>query len=73
VGVFLIPVVALLSFAIKPALPLAFRPIELAGMGAAVLAVGIAIRDGISRRREGAVLIATYGAFATWVYFAGDR
>src|SRR5262245_54473824 len=46
VGVFLIPVVALLSFAIRPALPLAFRPIELIGMGAAVAAVGLAIRDG---------------------------
>jgi Ca2+:H+ antiporter len=73
VGVFLIPVVALLSFAIEPALPLAFRPIELAGMGGAVLAVGLAIRDGLTRRREGTVLIATYCAFAVWVYFAGDR
>ena len=73
VGVFLIPVVALLSFAIQPALPLAFRPIELAGMGAAVFAVGAAVYDAKSRRREGAVLIATYCAFAVWVYLAGDR
>jgi Ca2+:H+ antiporter len=73
VAVFLIPVVALLSFAIKPALPLSFRPIELVGMGGAAAFVAFVIRDGRSRRWEGALLIAVYAAFVVWIYLAGDR
>jgi Ca2+:H+ antiporter len=73
VGVFLIPAVALLSFAVEPALPLTFRPIELAGMGGAVAAVALAVRDGRSRRRDGGALVAAYCAFAVWVFLAGDR
>jgi Ca2+:H+ antiporter len=73
VAVFLIPVVALLSFAIKPALPLSFRPIELIGMGGAAAIVAFVIRDGRSKRWEGALLIAVYAAFALWIYLAGDR
>jgi Ca2+:H+ antiporter len=73
VAVFLIPVVALLSFAIKPALPLSFRPIELIGMGGAAAFVAFVVRDGRSRRWEGALLITVYAAFALWIYFAGDR
>jgi Ca2+:H+ antiporter len=73
VAVFLIPVVALLSFAIKPALPLSFRPIELIGMGDSAAFVAFVVRDGRSRRWEGALLIAVYAAFVVWVYLAGDR
>jgi len=73
VAVFLVPAVALLSFAITPALPLAFRPIELAGMGGAAAFVGFVIRDGRSKRWEGALLIAVYIAFAISIYLAGDR
>ena len=73
VAVFLVPAVALLSFAVTPAVPLAFRPIELAGMGGAAAFVGFVIRDGRSRRWEGALLIAVYTAFAIWIYMAGDR
>ena len=73
VAVFLVPAVALLSFAVTPALPLSFRPIELIGMGGAAAGVGFVIRDGRSRRWEGALLIAFYCAFVVWVYLAGDR
>jgi Ca2+:H+ antiporter len=73
VAVFLIPVVALLSFAIKPALPLSFRPVELIGMGGAAAFVALVVRDGRSKRWEGALLIAIYAAFVVWIYLAGDR
>jgi Ca2+:H+ antiporter len=73
VAVFLIPVVALLSFAIKPALPLSFRPIELIGMGGAAAIVAFVVRDGRSKRWEGALLIAVYAAFVVAVYLTGDR
>jgi Ca2+:H+ antiporter len=73
VAVFLVPVVALLSFVIKPALPLSFRPIELIGMGGAAAFVAFVVRDGRSKRWEGALLIAVYAAFVAWIYLAGDR
>ncbi|HVR13156.1 MAG TPA: hypothetical protein VMS41_05205 [Gaiellaceae bacterium] len=73
VAVFLIPAVALLSFVVTPALPLSFRPIELIGMGGAALFVGFVVRDGISRRREGALLMAAYAGFALSVFLVGDR
>jgi Ca2+:H+ antiporter len=73
VAVFLIPVVALLSFAIKPALPLSFRPVELIGMGGAAAFVALVVHDGRSKRWEGALLIAIYAAFVVWIYLAGDR
>jgi Ca2+:H+ antiporter len=73
VAVFLIPAVALLSFAVKPALPLSFRPVELVGMGGAAAFVGFVIRDGRSRRWEGALLVGVYVAFAVWIYLVGDR
>ena len=37
VALFVTPAVALLSWVVKPALPLSFRPIELAAMGGAAL------------------------------------
>ena len=73
VAVFLIPAVALLSFVVTPALPLSFRPIELIGMGGAALFVGFVVRDGVSRRREGGLLISVYAAFVLAVYLVGDR
>ena len=73
VAVFLIPAVALLSFAVTPALPLSFRPIELIGMGGAAFFVGFVIHDGRSKRWEGALLVAVYAAFAVSVYVTGDR
>jgi Ca2+:H+ antiporter len=73
VAVFLVPAVALLSFAVRPALPLSFRPIELIGMGGAAAFVSLVVRDGRSRRWEGALLIAVYIAFVIVVYHVGDR
>ena len=73
VGLFVIPVVTLVSFAFAHPLSLAFRPIELIAMGAAALFVGFVIRDGRARRWEGALLIAVYGGLRRLVPAAGDR
>jgi Ca2+:H+ antiporter len=73
VGLLVIPVVILVSFASAHPLSLAFRPIELVAMGAAALFVGFVIRDGRARRWEGALLIAVYGGFVVWFLSAGDR
>jgi Ca2+/H+ antiporter len=42
-------------------------------LGGAVIAVGVALRDGRATRREGAVLIALYAVAVVAFYFAGDR
>jgi len=73
VGLLVVPVVALASFAFAHPLALAFRPIELIAMGTAAVFVAFVIRDGIARRWEGALLIAVYGGFAAWVLAVGDR
>jgi Ca2+:H+ antiporter len=73
VAVFLVPAVVLLSFAVTPPLALSFRPIELAGMGGAAAIVAVVIRDGRSRRHEGAVLMTFYAAFVVWIFLVGDR
>jgi Ca2+:H+ antiporter len=73
VGLFVIPVVALISFAFENPLTLAFRPIELISMGAAALIVAFVVRDAQARRWEGAMLIGFYLAFAVSCLIAGDR
>ncbi len=73
VSMLVVPAVCLLSFVVKPALPLAFRPIELIAMGASALFVAIVIRDGWVRRWEGAMLIAVYAALVVAFGLAGDR
>jgi Ca2+:H+ antiporter len=73
VGLLVIPIVTLASFAFAHPLSLAFRPIELVAMGAAALFVGFVIRDGRARRWEGALLIAVYGGVVIWFLSAGDR
>jgi Ca2+:H+ antiporter len=73
VALFVIPVVLLLSFAFEDPLTLAFRPAELIAMGAAAAFVAFVIRDGRSRRWEGALLIGVYAALAVVIYFIGDR
>jgi Ca2+:H+ antiporter len=65
--------VALLSWVVKPALPLTFRPVELAAMGGSALAVAIVLRDGRARRWEGVVLVSLYGLAAIGFGLAGDR
>jgi len=73
VALFVIPVVLLLSFAFEDPRTLAFRPAELIAMGAAAAFVAFVIRDGRSRRWEGALLIGVYAALAVVIYFIGDR
>ena len=73
VALLVIPAVLLVSFAFEHPLTLAFRPIELIGMAGAALFVAFVIRDGRSRRWEGALLIAVYVGFAPWVLAVGDR
>ncbi len=73
VGLLVVPVVAMVSFAFEHPLALAFRPIELAAMGAAAVFVGFVIRDGRARRWEGALLIGVYAAMVVAFGIAGDR
>ena len=73
VSMLVVPAVCLLSFVVKPALPLAFRPIELIAMGASAFFVAIVIRDGWVRRWEGAMLIAVYAVLVVAFALAGDR
>jgi Ca2+:H+ antiporter len=73
VALLVTPAVALLSFAVGSSLPLAFRPIELASMGAAALFVAFVIRDGRSRRWEGVLLVVAYAAVVAGFWVAGDR
>jgi Ca2+:H+ antiporter len=65
--------VALLSWIVKPALPLTFRPIEIAAMGGSAIAVAIVLWDGKARRWEGALLVGLYAFAALGFAFAGDR
>jgi Ca2+:H+ antiporter len=73
VGLLVIPAVALLSWVVMPALPLSFRPVEIAAMGGSALLVGVVIWDGKSRRSEGLFLLAAYAVVALGFYLAGDR
>jgi Ca2+:H+ antiporter len=73
VGLLVVPVVALVSFAFAHPLALSFRPVELIAMGGAAGFVAFVIRDGRARRWEGALLIGVYAAFAVWFLAAGDR
>jgi Ca2+:H+ antiporter len=73
VGLLVIPVVALVSFLFNPPLTLAFRPVELLGMGGAAAFVALVIRDARSRRWEGALLVTVYVALAAVFFAVGDR
>jgi Ca2+:H+ antiporter len=72
VAVFLIPAVALLSWAINP-ISLAFRQVEIAVMGGAALLAAVLIARGRSSSWLGAVLIAGYVVAAVVFYKAGAR
>jgi Ca2+:H+ antiporter len=65
--------VALLSWLVKPALPLSFRPVELAAMGGSAVAVAFVLWNGRARRWEGALLVGLYAVAAVGFAFAGDR
>jgi Ca2+:H+ antiporter len=73
VGLLVIPMVALVSFLFAHPLTLAFRPVELIGMGGAAAFVALVIRDGRARRWEGALLISVYVALAAVFWAVGDR
>lgn len=69
---FLIPVVALLSWAIDP-LTLSFRAIELAAIAAAALAACAVLVAGRTSRAAGAALVGAYLVVAVSFYVVGDR
>jgi Ca2+:H+ antiporter len=73
VALFVTPAVALLSWAVRPPLPLSFRPIELATMGGAAALVAVTLSDGRGRRWEGYFLVAVYVGVALAFLAAGDR
>jgi Ca2+:H+ antiporter len=66
-------VVALLSWLVKPALPLSFRPVELAAMAGSALVVAFVLHDGRARRSEGFLLVGLYVVAAVGFLLAGDR
>jgi Ca2+:H+ antiporter len=72
VAVFLIPAVALLSWAIEP-LALSFRPVELGVLGASVAFSALLLFGGHSSRWRGVALIAAYVLAAVAFFLAGDR
>jgi Ca2+:H+ antiporter len=72
VAVFLIPAVAILSWAIEP-LALSFRPVELAAVGGAVVYAALLLWGGHSSRLRGVLLIAAYVAVAVAFFMVGDR
>jgi Ca2+:H+ antiporter len=72
VAVFLIPAVALLSWAIEP-LALSFRPVEIAALGASTIVVATFFVDRKSSRRDGAALILLYVVVAVAFFISGNR
>ena len=73
VGVFVTPAVALLSFLVGHDLPLALRPVELAAVGLAAVAVAVTVADGCSKRWQGFALLSLYAVVVIGFGFAGDR
>jgi Ca2+:H+ antiporter len=73
VALLVAPLAALLSFVVRPPLPLAFRPVELATMAAAALLVGAAVWDRRGTRREGVILLVAYAVCVLAYYFSGNR
>jgi len=73
VALLVAPLAMLLSFLVRPPLPLAFRPVELATMAGAALFVGIVVWDRKGTRREGALLLAGYAACVVAYYVSGNR
>jgi Ca2+:H+ antiporter len=72
VAVFLIPAVALLSWAIEP-LALSFRPVELLALGGSAAFVAVLVRDGRATRARGIALVGAYVLVALAFFLVGDR
>ena len=68
----LIPLVALISWSFDP-LALSFRPVELVAMGVAASLPAVALRNGRTTRRGGAILLAAYSVLVVAFYLACDR
>jgi Ca2+:H+ antiporter len=73
VALLVAPVVMLLSLFFAHPLPFAFRWEEVVAMAGAVIIVGVMVRDGISRRWEGWLLLGVYVAVAVGFLVAGNR
>jgi Ca2+:H+ antiporter len=73
VGLLVVPVVTLISFAFSQPLTLAFRPVELLAMGTAALVVAFVVRDGRAQHSEGVLLIGVYAAMVLVFGVVGDR
>jgi Ca2+:H+ antiporter len=69
---FLIPAVAIASWAIDP-LSLSLRPIELVGMGGAVLVAASALSRPTTSRTAGALLVGAYAVLVVAFYVTGNR
>jgi len=72
VAVFLIPVVALVAWAIDP-LALSFRPVEIAVLAGSTLYAAVVLWGGHSSRLRGVLLIAAYVGVAVAFFLSGDR
>jgi Ca2+:H+ antiporter len=73
VAVFLIPAVALLSWAVEPPLTLGFRPVEIGTLLGSVAVTLLVLADGRSSRARGAVLTAAYAAAVAAFLVSGAR
>ena len=73
VALFVVPVVTLLSLLFTHPLALAFRWSELVAMAGAAVVVAATVRDGRSRRREGAFLVGAYAAAVLGFLLGGGR
>ena len=72
VAVFLIPVVALLSWLIEP-LALSFRPVEIGALGASVVYTAAVLFHGHTSRFRGGLLLLGYAVVVVAFFLAGDR
>jgi Ca2+:H+ antiporter len=72
VAVFLIPVVALLSWFIEP-LALGFREVEIAALAGGLAVAVITLWGGHASKARGAVLLVAYAVIVVAFYAAGDR
>jgi Ca2+:H+ antiporter len=73
VGLLVTPAVVLLSLLFSHHLPLTFRWEEMLAMAVAVILTIVMVRDGVSRKREGAILLLAYAGVVAGFLIAGDR